>query len=92
MAKKRARSAHWLNDRWWRLAIGEWIALTLFFLTLLHNGDEYFPAMLKAIQSTKKSINFEAFIVYSDSVGTQFRDALCERARSGVEVRMLLDG
>ena len=61
-------------------------------LQLLHNGDEYFPAMLAAIRSAKKTINFEAFIFYSDPIGDQFRDALSERARAGVEVRVLLDG
>jgi cardiolipin synthase len=61
-------------------------------LQLLHNGDEYFPAMLAAIRSAKKTINFEAFIFYSDPIGDEFRDALSERARAGVEVRVLLDG
>jgi cardiolipin synthase len=48
--------------------------------------------MLDAIRSAKKSINFEAFIFYSDSIGWQFRDALCQRASEGIEVRILLDG
>jgi cardiolipin synthase len=61
-------------------------------IQLLHNGDEIFPAMLKAIQGARSSINFEAFLFYSDNVGAQFRDALCERARAGVRVRVLLDG
>ena len=59
---------------------------------LLHNGDEIFPAMLTAIRAAKASINFEAFLFDSDDVGRQFRDALCERARAGVRVRVLLDG
>ena len=61
-------------------------------IDLLQNGDAYFPEMLNAIHAAKKTINFEAFIFYSDAVGTQFRDALSERARAGVEVRVLLDG
>lgn len=61
-------------------------------IDILQNGDAYFPAMLEAIRCAKKTINFEAFILYSDEVGRQFRDALCERARNGVEVRVLLDG
>lgn len=61
-------------------------------IDILQNGDAYFPAMLDAIRAAQETINFEAFIFYSDSVGFQFRDALCERARSGVEVRVLLDG
>ncbi|MBA3832056.1 MAG: cardiolipin synthase B [Chthoniobacterales bacterium] len=61
-------------------------------IELLQNGDEYFPAMLAAIHGAQKTVNFEAYIVYSDAVGRTFRDALCERARAGVEVRVLLDG
>ncbi|MFL6589200.1 MAG: phospholipase D-like domain-containing protein [Chthoniobacterales bacterium] len=61
-------------------------------IELLQNGDEFFPAMLAAIRSAKKTVNFAAYIVKSDGTGRQFRDALCERARAGVEVRVLLDG
>src|ERR1044071_7366933 len=35
-------------------------------IDILNNGDEYFPAMLKAIGGARKTINFEAFILYSD--------------------------
>ncbi len=61
-------------------------------IEVLENGDAYFPAMLDAIRAARKTINFEAFIFYSDEIGRQFRDALIERARVGVEVRILLDG
>jgi cardiolipin synthase len=61
-------------------------------IQLLNNGDEIFPAMLKAIREAKTSINFEAFLFHSGTVGSQFRDALCERAQAGVKVRVLLDG
>ncbi|HKQ39270.1 MAG TPA: phospholipase D-like domain-containing protein, partial [Verrucomicrobiae bacterium] len=61
-------------------------------IELLLNGDEYFPAMLNAIRGARQTINFEAFIMSSDEVGEQFRDAFCDRARNGVEVRVLLDG
>lgn len=61
-------------------------------IELLNNGDECFPAMLEAIRSAKKTINFAAYIVKSDTIGHQFRDAFCERARAGIEVRLLLDG
>jgi cardiolipin synthase len=61
-------------------------------LEILQDGDEYFPAMLAAIRAAKKTVNFQAYIVYSDKVGRSFRDALIERARAGVEVRVLLDG
>ena len=61
-------------------------------IELLANGDEYFPAMLKAIGSAKQTVNFATYILHSDEIGRQFRDAFCERARAGVEVRILLDG
>ena len=53
---------------------------------------EIFPAMLGAIQAAKTSVSFEAYILYSDSIGRKFRDALCERAQAGVRVRIILDG
>jgi len=60
-------------------------------LELLENGDAIFPAMLAAISSARKTVNFEAYIFWSDEVGTRFRDALAERAQQGVAVRVLLD-
>ncbi len=60
-------------------------------LDLLENGDAVFPAMLGAIASARKTVNFEAYIFWSGEVGTRFRDALAERAAHGVEVRVLLD-
>jgi cardiolipin synthase len=60
-------------------------------LALLENGDAIFPSMLAAIASARKSVNFEAYIFWSDEVGTRFRDALVERAAHGVPVRVLLD-
>jgi len=29
MARKRTRSSHWLNQRWWKLALAEWIVFSL---------------------------------------------------------------
>jgi cardiolipin synthase len=60
-------------------------------LELLENGDAVFPAMLAAISSARKTVNFEAYIFWSSEVGTRFRDALAERAAHGVAVRVLLD-
>jgi cardiolipin synthase len=58
--------------------------------TLL-NGDEIFPAMLKAIREARKTITFETYIYWSGEVGKQFADALSERALKGVKVHILLD-
>jgi cardiolipin synthase len=74
------------------LALADPVPLSGNRLTLLQNGDQYFSAMLGAIRGAKRTINFEGYIFYSDAVGRAFRDALIERARAGVEVRILLDG
>ncbi len=59
---------------------------------LLQNGDQFYPAMLEAIRGAKDSVNFEVYIFDPDAIGRQFIEAFKERARAGVEVRLLLDG
>ncbi len=58
--------------------------------TLL-NGDQVFPAMLKAIQEARKTITFETYIYWSGTVGREFTDALSKKAKEGVKVHVLLD-
>lgn len=58
--------------------------------TLL-NGDQIFPAMLDAIRAAETSINFETYIYWSGDIAHQFAQALAERARAGVQVRVLID-
>ncbi|CAH0309456.1 putative cardiolipin synthase YwiE [Massilia sp. Bi118] len=58
---------------------------------VLLNGDQIFPAMLKAIREAKKTITFETYIYWSETIGKEFADALAERARAGVKVHLMLD-
>jgi cardiolipin synthase len=60
--------------------------------TLLQNGDAFYPAMLRAIHDARDTINFETYIFEPDEIGQQFLEAFKERARAGVEVRLLVDG
>jgi cardiolipin synthase len=60
--------------------------------TLLQNGDGFYPAMLQAIRDAQDTINFETYIFEPDEIGHQFIEAFKERARAGVEVRLLVDG
>ncbi|HET9464567.1 MAG TPA: phospholipase D-like domain-containing protein, partial [Gemmatimonadales bacterium] len=60
-------------------------------VTLLQNGDEFYPSMLEAIRAAKDTVNFEVYIFEPDGVGRQFMEAFKDRARAGVEVRLLLD-
>ncbi len=57
----------------------------------LVNGDQIFPAMLTAIREARHTITFETYIYWSGEIGKQFAVALSERARAGVEVRVILD-
>jgi cardiolipin synthase A/B len=58
---------------------------------LLNNGDEFFERMLDAIRGARRSVNMMAYIWEPGAVSDTFFDALVERARAGVEVRVLLD-
>src|SRR5687768_9005081 len=60
-------------------------------VTPLVNGDEIFPAMLRAIRSAQVSITFETFIYWSGRIGREFADAFAERAKAGIKVHVLLD-
>jgi cardiolipin synthase len=59
---------------------------------LLQDSAGIFPRMLEAIASARESINMEMYIFRDDETGTRFARALEERARAGVEVRILVDG
>ena len=58
---------------------------------VLLNGDEIFPAMLAAIRAAQRTITFETYIYWSGDIGSQFAQALIERARAGVRIHVMLD-
>lgn len=58
---------------------------------LLIDGPAVFPAMLERIASAERCVHLENYIFRDDRVGRRFADALAERARAGVEVRVLFD-
>ncbi len=60
-------------------------------LLLQFDGPHAFDAWLEAIGKAKRFVHFENYILRDDRVGRTFRDALVEKARSGVEVRVLYD-
>ncbi|MGX1267269.1 phospholipase D-like domain-containing protein [Streptomyces phaeoluteigriseus] len=61
-------------------------------LTVLRNGDEIFAAMLAAIRSAEHTVDMMTFVYWKGDIARQFAQALAERARAGVRVRLLLDG
>lgn len=55
------------------------------------DGKEFFDALLKSLNKAKKSINMEFYIFKNDDIGTKILDILEEKAKNGVEVRLLYD-
>jgi cardiolipin synthase len=60
-------------------------------VTLLFDGPEVYPAMLERIAAARRWVHFDNYIIRSDATGRRFADALIERARAGVAVRVLTD-
>ena len=58
---------------------------------LLVDGTRAFPAWLAAIERAEHWIHLENYILRPDRTGRLFRDALAEKARQGVKVRVLYD-
>lgn len=78
---------------WWARPApdGPWFSVGDARVRLLRDGVEAFPAMLEAIARAKREILLEMYWVGADEVGTKFREALAERARRGVAVRIVYD-
>ena len=57
----------------------------------LVNGDQIFPSMLAAIRGARRSIDLESYIYWKGEIGEEFTRALCERARAGVAIHVVLD-
>jgi len=60
-------------------------------LHLLEDGREAYPAMLEAISKARHSVLLETYILRDDRTGRKFQEALIERARAGVPVRLIFD-
>lgn len=59
---------------------------------LYFDGNDKFEALLKSIKDAKYYIHFQYYIFKSDDLGKRVIDALCEKAKEGLEVKILLDG
>lgn len=60
-------------------------------IALQFDGPSAFDAWLSSIAGASRFIHFENYILRDDPIGHRFRDALTERARAGVQVRVLYD-
>ena len=60
-------------------------------ITRLKNGAEFYPAYLDAIRHAQHSINLEFYELLRGRVADSLLAVLTERARAGVEVRVIVD-
>lgn len=60
-------------------------------VAVLRDGNETFPAMLAALAAARHTICFETYILAADRTGDRFKQALIERVRDGVTVRVIYD-
>lgn len=58
---------------------------------ILTDGNQMFDVLYNDIKNARETINVMFFIVKNDETGRQFIDVLTQKAREGVEVRLLLD-
>ena len=58
---------------------------------LMVDGAETFDAIIAAVAAAQKHVHLEYYLFEPDMTGTRLREALIERARAGVRVRLLLD-
>lgn len=59
---------------------------------LRRGGDELFPAMLAAIVNARHEVWLATYIFNDDPAAMGIANALCDAARRGVQVRVVVDG
>lgn len=60
-------------------------------VTFLHNGRDKFEALIRELRKAKDFIHLEYYIFAEDNIGNQVKEILKEKARRGVEVRLIVD-
>lgn len=61
-------------------------------ITLLVNGEAFYPAVFEAIEQARDEVLIETFILFEDPVGHALKDTLIAAARRGVRVSLTVDG
>ena len=61
-------------------------------LTLLTNGEQYFPALVEAIDAAQAEVFLETYIFAPDETGSLVADALARAAARGVRTHLMIDG
>lgn len=61
-------------------------------ITAFHDGKEAFDSILDALSQAKHHIHLEFYIVRDDEIGRRIQQVLIQKAREGVQVRVIYDG
>ncbi|MCC6622476.1 MAG: cardiolipin synthase [Deltaproteobacteria bacterium] len=73
------------------MSLGEAPPLRATALALHLDGASTYADIMRAIGEARHHVHVEYYIWMPDRIGTALRDLLVERARTGVQVRLLLD-
>jgi len=60
-------------------------------IRLLKDAAENYPAWIDAMESARRWIHFETYIIHDDAVGRRFSELLRRKAMEGVKVRLIYD-
>ena len=60
-------------------------------VTFLTSGYQFFPSLLRDIAAARQHIHIDIYIFEDDALGHLVSDALIDRAKAGVEVRIIYD-
>jgi cardiolipin synthase len=71
--------------------LGEASPLRAEDVELYFDGASAYAAILAAVAAAKHHVHLEYYIWEPDKIGVQLRDALIERAKAGVQVRIVVD-
>lgn len=61
-------------------------------LEVLQNGDGFFPLVKRDIAAARESVHLETYIWYDSAISRELAKLLAQKAKEGVEVRILVDG
>lgn len=61
-------------------------------VSLFYNGQQKFSSLIEDLENATESIHLEYFIYKEDHTGIKIAEILKQKAREGLEVRMIFDG
>lgn len=60
-------------------------------VTVLKNGEKYFPRLIEVLSNAENFILMEFYIVRADNIGKKVLNILEQKAKDGVEVKLIYD-